>query len=114
MIRHGDSVTLSFKGITFILSAFFFYAIGLLYGRFSEEQINAALVGVTDLNDDDKETLASVIRRSKEYYENPEPFDQAFEEFYGDVEENKCNIEDFGFVIGRNEDDSDVLEEGLE
>ena len=113
MIRRGDSVTLSFKGIRLILPVFLSFAIAMVYDHFSEGRVNAAVV-VTDISEADLRALARVIQQAKGYREDPEFYDQAFADCYEDVEENKCDPEDHGFIVGRNEDDSDVLEDGLE
>jgi len=82
-IKSGGCVTLSFKNISALTSAFLNAAIGQLYGSFKEEEIRAALK-VEDIAQDDLALLSRVIETAKAYFNNPRRFDQAYKEELGD------------------------------
>ena len=82
-MKEGRSVTLSFRNITTITSAFLNAAIGQLYGTFSEEQIRS-LLKVQDMQTDDLALLKRVVETAKQYFKDPAKFDQATRETLGD------------------------------
>ncbi|HBT97287.1 MAG TPA: hypothetical protein DEB25_06495 [Desulfobulbaceae bacterium] len=82
-IRGGGNITLSFKNISTLTSAFLNAAIGQLYGNFSEEKIRTALK-VEDVAQDDLALLNRVIKTAKEYFHDRGRFDQAYREELGD------------------------------
>jgi len=81
-IKNGGRVTLSFQNISALTSAFLNAAIGQLYGNFSEEEVRASLK-VEDIAQDDLALLSRVIKTAKEYFKNPQRFDQAYREELG-------------------------------
>lgn len=69
-------VALSFHNVSALTSAFLNAAIGQLYGQFSEKQI-LTLLKVQDIRQDDLALLKRVIETAKQYFKDPEKFDQA-------------------------------------
>ena len=82
-IREDRSVTISFHNISTLTSAFLNAAIGQLYGAFSEEQIRA-LLKVEDMQPDDLTLLKRVVETAKEYFKDPQKFDQAVRDELGE------------------------------
>ncbi|MCX7020564.1 MAG: STAS-like domain-containing protein [Candidatus Sumerlaeota bacterium] len=83
-IREGQNVTLSFRNVTALTSAFLNSAIGQLYGgSFTEEQIRSMLK-VQDIQQDDLALLKRVVETAKQYFKDPQKFDQAVRETLGD------------------------------
>jgi hypothetical protein len=81
-IRHGSSVTLSFRNVTSLTSAFLNAAIGQLYGSFSQQLIRSRL-RVVDIEPDDLELLKRVVDTAKEYFKDPGRFEEATREVLG-------------------------------
>jgi hypothetical protein len=77
------TVTVSFRNVTSLTSAFLNAAIGQLYGSFSEDEIRAK-VRVQDMEADDRALLKRVVDTAKEYFKDPRRFDQVVEEVMGD------------------------------
>ena len=82
-LKEGRNVTLSFRNVTTLTSAFLNAAIGQLYGRFSEEKIRS-LLNVQDMEQDDMALLKRVVETAKQYFNDPQKFDQAVRETLGD------------------------------
>jgi len=78
-LKEGRNVTLSFRNVTTLTSAFLNAAIGQLYGVFSEDQIRALLT-VEDMQQDDIALLKRVVETAKQYFKDPQKFDQALRE----------------------------------
>lgn len=87
-LKERRKVTLSFHNVTLLTSAFLNSAIGQLYGTFNEDQIRA-LLEVQDIQSDDLDLLKRVVDTAKEYFKDPDKFDQAVR----DVLENDTNEE---------------------
>lgn len=81
-LKEGGHVTLSFRNITTVTSAFLNAAIGQLYGSFSEEQIRSLLV-VQDIQPDDLALLKRVVDTAKQYFKDPDRFSHAVREALG-------------------------------
>jgi len=75
-LREGHSTILSFHNVSTLTSAFLNAAIGQLYGHFSEEQIRASLK-VADMEPDDLALLKRVVETAKQYFKDPQKFNQA-------------------------------------
>jgi hypothetical protein len=75
-LKEGRNVMLSFHNITTLTSAFLNAAIGQLYGTFSEEEIRS-LLNVRDMQQDDMALLKRVVETAKQYFKDPQKFDQA-------------------------------------
>lgn len=82
-LREGRNVTISFHNISTLTSAFLNAAIGQLYGEFSEEQIRA-LLKVQDMQPDDMALLKRVVETAKDYFKDPQKFDQAVRDELGE------------------------------
>ena len=78
-LKSGRRVILSFRNVTTLTSAFLNAAIGQLYGTFDSEQIRS-LLEVKDIEQDDLELLKRVIETAKQYFRDPEKFDQAVQD----------------------------------
>ena len=81
-LRQRQKVTLSFRNVSSLTSAFLNAAIGQLYGGFTEEEIRAAL-RVEDLEPDDRVLLKRVVDTAKNYFKAPGQFEAATRELLG-------------------------------
>ncbi|MCJ7482779.1 MAG: STAS-like domain-containing protein [Thermodesulfovibrionales bacterium] len=81
-LKEGWSVMLSFHNIATLTSAFLNAAIGQLYGQFNENQIRS-LLKVQDIQPDDLALLKRVVETAKQYFKDPQKFDQAVRETLG-------------------------------
>ena len=89
-LKEGGPVALSFRNITAVTSAFLNAAIGQLYGSFSEEQIRSMLA-VQDMQPDDLALLKRVVETAKQYFKDPNRFNQAVRESLGeDSDDTSC------------------------
>jgi hypothetical protein len=82
-LTEGKHVVLSFRNVTTLTSAFLNAAIGQLYGTFGEDKIRA-LLAVQDMQQDDIALLKRVVETAKQYFSDPQKFDQAVRETLGD------------------------------
>ena len=82
-LKEDRSVTISFLNITGLTAAFLNAAIGQLYGSFTEEQIRS-LLKVRDMQPDDLALLKRVVETAKQYFKDPEHFQQAVREVLGE------------------------------
>ena len=73
------SVSLSFRNVSALTSAFLNTAVGQLYGKFEEEQIRK-LLQVEDIEPDDIALLRRVVITAKQYFQNKTAFEQALAE----------------------------------
>ena len=78
-LEANREVALSFHNVTALTSAFLNAAIGQLYGTFSEEKIES-LLNVKNIEQDDQDLLERVVDNAKQYFENPQRFNQAIRE----------------------------------
>ena len=85
-LEANQDVTLSFHNVTTLTSAFLNAAIGQLYGKFSEEQIRD-LLKVEDAEQDDLALLKRVVDNAKQYFKDPEGFNQVVQETLGDEDD---------------------------
>jgi hypothetical protein len=83
VLKERRSVTVSFLNVTGLTSAFLNAAIGQLYGSFTEEQIRS-LLKVQDMQPDDLALLKRVVETAKQYFKDPERFQQAVREVLGE------------------------------
>lgn len=79
-------VSVSFRNVSALTPAFLNAAFGQLFGQFSEGKIQR-LITVEDLASDDRDLLKRVMDTAKEYYRDPERFDQAIREALGEYED---------------------------
>lgn len=82
-LKEGRGVLLSFHNVSTMTSAFLNAAIGQMYGEFSEEHIRA-LLKVQDMQPDDLALLKRVVETAKQYFKDPQKFDQAVRDTLGD------------------------------
>jgi len=67
VLRAGNKVQLSFKGVEDLTSAFLNAAVGQLYKEYSEEDLKAKL-SPTDFTQDDLSILKRVVERAKDFF----------------------------------------------
>ena len=82
-LKEGRSVALSFRNVSSLTSAFLNAAIGQLYGSFDEKEIRGKLK-VQDMEPDDRALLKRVVDTAKDYFKDPNRFDQAVSETLGE------------------------------
>lgn len=82
-LKEGRTVSLSFRNITSLTSAFLNSAIGQLYGSFDEDKIRAHLK-VQDMELDDRALLRRVVDTAKDYFKDPHRFSQAIGDALGE------------------------------
>jgi STAS-like domain of unknown function (DUF4325) len=76
VLKENRAVSLSFRNVTSLTSAFLNAAIGQLYGSFTEDEIRSRL-RVRDMEPDDLALLKRVVDTAKEYFKDPHRFEQA-------------------------------------
>jgi STAS-like domain of unknown function (DUF4325) len=81
--KEERNVTVSFRNVSSLTSAFLNAAIGQLYGTFKDDQIRSKLK-VKDMQPDDLALLKRVVDTAKEYFKDPKRFDKAVQEAIGD------------------------------
>lgn len=79
ILKSGRNVSLSFRNISTLTSAFLNAAIGQLYGVFSEDQIRSQLK-VIEMEKDDQALLRRVVETAKQYFKDPKTFEQAIQD----------------------------------
>lgn len=82
-IKEDKFVSVSFRNLESVTSAFLNAAIGQLYGRFNEKDIRTHLK-ITDAAQDDLFLLDRVVKTAKDYFSDPEKFSQAARQTLGD------------------------------
>ena len=92
-LKADRSVALSFHNVTTLTSAFLNTAIGQLYGTFNEEQIRD-LLKVEDVEQDDLALLKRVVDNAKQYFKDPEKFNQVVQETLGDDDDESQSDSD--------------------
>ena len=86
VLKENRNILLSFDNVTILTSAFLHAAVGQLYGQFSEEKIRSSLK-VVDMSSDDLVLLKYVVDTAKQYFKDPQQFNQAVQEVMGDEED---------------------------
>lgn len=81
--RQECPVSLSFRNVSTLTSAFLNTAVGQLYGQFDEGQIRR-LLKVEDMDPDDVALLKRVVDTAKQYFRDPQRFEQAAQEMLSD------------------------------
>jgi len=81
-ISNGLIVMLDFQNINLIITAFLNACIGQLYSKYTSEQLNQYLK-LENVKPEDNHLFIKVIKRAKEYFENPEGFDKSVNEVLG-------------------------------
>lgn len=80
----GLPITLSFRNVHTLTSAFLNAAVGQLYGRFEEARIRE-LLSVKDMEPDDRALLKRVVDTAKLYFRDRVAFDDAMREVENDL-----------------------------
>lgn len=75
-------VTLDFNNVTLIITAFLNACIGQLYSKYNSDQLNKYLK-VENIADENKHLFIKVIKRAKEYFANPENYDESINSVIG-------------------------------
>lgn len=78
-LKDNRNVALSFRNVTTLTPAFLNTAVGQLYGTFSDDQIRT-LLRVEGMSLDDLVLLERVVDTARQYFEDPQRFEQAFRE----------------------------------
>lgn len=78
-LQNKKKVDLSFLNVETLTSAFLNAAIGQLYGKFSEDQIDSALK-VSDITPEDQILLDRVKENAKAYFKDPNYYRKALRE----------------------------------
>lgn len=71
VLMQNQRVSLSFRNVSLLTSAFLNAAVGNLYGKFDEEKIRSSL-DTEEMTRDDAELLELVVDTAKKYFEDPE------------------------------------------
>lgn len=82
-LKENREVVVSFLNVTSVTSAFLNAAIGQLYGSFREDQIRQRLK-IQDMQPDDLALLKRVVDTAKQYFKDPERFNEAVRDVLGD------------------------------
>ncbi len=78
-LHQGRCVSLSFRNVSVLTSAFLNAAVGQLYGKFDEHQIRE-LLQVEDMQPDDVALLERVVKTAKQFFRDPERFSNVVKE----------------------------------
>ena len=78
-LKESSRVTVSFLNVSILTWAFLNAAIGQLHGTFSEAQKHYKLK-VEDIQPDDLALLKRVVETAKQYFNDPERFNKAFQD----------------------------------
>lgn len=78
-LKDNRNVDLSFRNVTTLTPAFLNTAVGQLYGTFSDDQIRT-LLRIEEMSPDDLVLLERVVDTAKQYFEDPQRFEQAVRE----------------------------------
>lgn len=78
LINGGYKIFLSFENVEIVVPCFLNVAIGRLYGKFTEKQINEQL-SVINIRNSDFIIFNEVVNNAKIYFVNQQSFDNAWE-----------------------------------
>lgn len=81
-MKHNRGVSLSFRHVSTLTSAFLNAAIGQLYGEFEESEIQK-LLNVHDMDSSDEFLLKRVKENAKQYFIDPDRFTRDVREELG-------------------------------
>lgn len=82
-LKNGAVVTLDFKNVDLLTSAFLNAAIGQLYSEFTGDQLNKTLK-IENMTPEDFQVLRKVISRAKEYFKSKGNIDSAIKDAFND------------------------------
>lgn len=83
VVKSKNKAVLSFHGVTRMTTAFLNAAVGQLYGDFSEDYIKAHLAPPVDCEQWHLSRLKLVVDRAKEYFKDPERFENIYKDNIG-------------------------------
>lgn len=89
-LEQGYEVALSFHNVRVLTSAFLNAAVGQLYGKFDSTLLSARL-SAKDIEAGDQDFLKWVIDSAKQYYRDPDAFNQAFQD---ELESDDSHVQD--------------------
>ena len=69
-LKKGQKIDLSFRGVEMLTTAFLSAAVGRLYGKFPQKQVQKLLTA-KDMEHDDRLLLSLAVRGAIWYYEDP-------------------------------------------
>lgn len=75
-------VVLDFQNINLIITAFLNACIGQLYSKYTSEQLRESLI-LKNIKPENNHLFNKVIRRAKEYFNNPAEFEKSVNEVLG-------------------------------
>ena len=75
-------VVLDFQNINLIITAFLNACIGQLYSKFNSEKLNSSLK-LENVKPEDSHLFNMAIKRAKEYFTNPQSFDDSVKDVLG-------------------------------
>lgn len=78
-LEQGLIVVLDFQNINLIITAFLNAAIGQLYSKYTSEQLKEKLK-LENIKSEDVHLFKKIIERAKEYFANPEDFENNVKE----------------------------------
>ena len=78
-LKDNRNVALSFRNVTTLTPVFLNTAVGQLYGTFSDDQIRT-LLKIEELSPDDLVLLERVVDTAKQYFKDPQRFEEALRE----------------------------------
>ncbi|MDD3877957.1 MAG: STAS-like domain-containing protein [Bacteroidales bacterium] len=78
-ISQGLSVILDFQNINLIITAFLNAAIGQLYSKYTSEDLQEKLK-LENIKPEDVRLFQQVIKRAKEYFSDPEGFENSIKD----------------------------------
>lgn len=85
-LKDSRNVNLSFRNVSSLTSAFLNTAVGQLYGTFSEDHIRTQL-NIEEMSLDDLVLLERVVDTAKQYFKDPQRFEQALREEMDDYDD---------------------------
>lgn len=84
-LSKNEDVTLDFKDVTFLTTAFLNVVIGTLYKDYTSEQLQSKL-HVQNINDETAARIKKVTTNAKAFYENEAKFNEAVDSsIYGNM-----------------------------
>ncbi len=87
-LKRNRGVSLSFRNVSVLTSAFLNAAIGQLYGEFTEKAIRD-LLSVDNMEEHDIVLLRRVVETAKQYFADPEKFARDIREELGASDNEK-------------------------
>lgn len=83
VLKEGGHAAVSFRNVSTLTSAFLNAAIGQLYGEFDNDTIRSRIT-IEEMEPNDIALLRRVVDTAKEYFKDPQRFEQAVCDTLGD------------------------------